>query len=721
MTKMKYFFIAILLLCTRGVEVYAQEFSSYSSTTEIFYSVVNSEDKTVKVISSPKKYSGDLVIPQCVTYNGVTYSVTSIGAHAFSNCSGLTSVEIPNSVTSIGEYAFLGCGLTTVEIPSNVTNIAWGTFQGCELASVVIHNGVKSIGDGAFNSCHDLTSVEIPESVTSIGAFAFYACGLTSLVIPNGVKSIGNEAFYYCNDLTSVEIPESVTSIGEAAFCGWNFSLTSIVVDEGNMVYDSRENCNAIIESESNTLVIGCQSTTIPNSVTSIGNRAFEYNFGDIPTIEIPNSVTTIGERAFYGSQNFHSIKIPSSVSYIGKEAFADCHDFTSIVVDAGNLVYDSREDCNAIIESESNTLIVGCESTKIPESVTSIGDYAFSQCYLRSVEIPNSVTSIGEKAFFYCRFLNSVVIPNSVTSIGDGAFHWCDELNNITCLNQIPPQNYDAFDNYNATLYVPYGAKSAYSTAEYWKNFENIEELDQSHYELKDADEYADDSNKFCDSITYTRTLPNLYWNALYVPFELPYDVISDRYDVAYINDVNGYDTDDNGEIDDLAMEIIKIKGGTLKANHPYLIKAKTEADKDVNITVENTTLYAAEENAVDCSSVYQNYVVKGTYTKKTAEELAGKLAISTSGAWQPLAEGTALNPFRLYLSIENRDNSPLKVETIALSRMRIIERGETTGIEDIAPAQQRETVIFDLSGRRVKQPVKGGVYIVNGKKMIF
>jgi hypothetical protein len=139
------------------------------------------------------------------------------------------------------------------------------------------------------------------------------------------------------------------------------------------------------------------------------------------------------------------------------------------------------------------------------------------------------------------------------------------------------------------------------------------------------------------------------------------------------------------------------------------------------MSITVEDATLYAAAEKSVRCSSVYQNYAVTGIYTKKTAEELAGKLAISTSGAWQPLAAGTALNPFRLYLSIENRDNSPLEVEASAMSRMRIVERGETTGVETITPAQQREDVIIDLSGRRVKQPVKGGVYIVNGKKRIF
>jgi hypothetical protein len=244
---------------------------------------------------------------------------------------------------------------------------------------------------------------------------------------------------------------------------------------------------------------------------------------------------------------------------------------------------------------------------------------------------------------------------------------------------------------------------------------------LAPSIYELKDGVAYTQQTDTLVNVVNYTRKLPNLYWNALYLPFELPYDVIEEGYEVAYINDVNGSDTDDDGDIDDLAMEIIKIKGGTLKANYPYLIKAKTEEDRAMSIMVEDAVLYAAEENSVDCSSVYQKYAVTGIYTKKTAAELSGKLAISTSGAWQPLAAGTALNPFRLYLSMENRDDSPVKVDQSAISRMRIVERGESTGMEEVVSAEPRETVIYDLSGRRVMHPVKGGVYIVNGKKRIF
>ncbi len=536
---------AIGLLCSIGVSAHNFEVDG------IYYNIISSTNKTVEVTYRGSsfyeylnEYSGNVTIPESVTYNGNTYSVTWIGEDAFSNCSGLTSVEIPNSVTWIGGGAFFGCsGLTSVEIPNSVT----------------------STGGGVFKNCSGLTSVEIPNSVTSIANDAFSGCsGLTSVVIGNSVTSIGKRAFQDCSRLTSVEIPNSVTSIEEDTF----------------------KNCSS-----------------------------------------------------------------------------------------------------------------------------------------LTSVEIPNSVTWINSYVFRGCSSLTSVVIPKSVTGISSYAFADCPSLNSITSLNPTPPaiRSWDPFSNYDATLYVPYGAKVAYSEAYYWKSFTTIEELAPSHYELTDGEEYNEASDMTVEAVTYTRTLPNLHWNALYVPFELPYDVVAEHYDVAYINDVNGYDTDDNGEIDDLAMEIIKIKSGTLKANYPYLIKAKTEADKAMSITVEDATLYAAEENSVDCSSVYQNYVVKGTYTKKTAEELVGKLAISTSGAWQPLAVGTALNPFRLYLSIENRDNSPLKVETSAMSRMRIVEGGETTGIEDVVPSQQREDVIFDLSGRRVKQPVKGGVYIVNGKKRIL
>ncbi|MBR4269732.1 MAG: leucine-rich repeat domain-containing protein [Prevotella sp.] len=507
-------FLLTTLMSMVSTIVFAHDIEVTNSDGKTIYYNYNSDGSSVSVTfqgtsstSYPNEYSGEIVIPETVTYSGKTYSVTSIesafygcsgltsvtipnsvtsfGSYAFYGCSGLTSVTIPNSVTSIGNSAFLGCsglksvtlpnsvtsigsnafygcsGLTSVTIPTSVTNIGNCAFNGCSgltsvtwnaknclalpydmnnpfygistqikefnigdgvtsipgnmcygmsnLKSVTLPNSVTSIGNNAFSGCSGLTSVTIPTSVTSIDYSAFEGCsGLTSITIPNSVTSIGNNAFSGCSGLTSVTIPNSVTSIGNNAFYGCS-GLTSIKVANGNNIYDSRNDCNAVIETASNTIIIGCKTTIIPTSVTSIGNNAF-YGCSGLTSITIPNSVTSIGNIAFY-----------------------ECSGLTSIKVANGNNIYDSRNDCNAVIETTSNTIIIGCKTTIIPNSVTRIGNNAFRGCSgLTSVTIPNSVTSIGNNAFSGCSGLTSITIGNSVTSIGNNAFNGCSGLTSI-------------------------------------------------------------------------------------------------------------------------------------------------------------------------------------------------------------------------------------------------------------------------------------------------
>ena len=481
-------------------------------------------------------YTGNVVIPSSVTYDGKEYSVTSICSYAFNLCKSLTSVEIPNSVTSIGIGAFEDCsGLTSVEIPNSVTSIGDMAFYGCSgLTSVTIPNSVTSIGIYTFYGCSGLTSVEIPNSVTSIGQKAFYGCsGLTSVEIPNSVTSIGsgafdgtawfenqpdgvvyidkwaytykgtmpsnshiilkdgtvriaNGAFKGCSGLTSVEIPNSVTSIGENAFNDCS-GLTSVEIPNS-------------VTSISDGAFYDCSGLTsveIPNSVTSIGYWAFSGCSG-LTSVEIPNSVTSISYDTFYGCESLTSVEIPSSVTNIGKYAFGKCSGLTKIEVASDNTAYDSRNDCNAIIETGSNTLIAGCQNTIIPNSVTSISEGAFKGCSgLTSVEIPNSVTSIGDDAFSDCSGLTSVTIGSGVTTIGRFAFggltplpmdsnipfifSGCTALTKLLCLATTPPKcaanAFEGIDKDNCTLIVPAGSIADYKAADEWKDFLLIEE----------------------------------------------------------------------------------------------------------------------------------------------------------------------------------------------------------------------------------------------------
>ena len=502
----------------------------------------------------------------------IEYGITSIGECDFINCYGLTSIIIPNSVTSIGSNAFRGCsGLTSVTIPSSVTCIGSGAFQGCSnLTSITIPNSVTVIKGQAFHSCGRLTSITIPKSVTNIGAGAFYGTawynnqpdglvyagklaykykgempanmqiiikdgtqgiaddaffgctGLTSVTIPNSVTSIGYNAFSCCSGLTSVPIPNSVSSIGNSAFSSCS-GLTSIIIPDGVTFIDmyAFSGCSgltSIIIPNSVTFIgsnafrgcIGLTSVSIGNGVTSIEKQTFA-GCTSLASISIANTVTSIGSEAFYGCTSLTSVTIPSSVTNIGLNAFGNCPDRTSITVENGNMYYDSRNNCNAIIDN-NNQLIVGCKNTNIPNSVTSIGEYAFAWCNgLTSMNIPNSVTSIGEGAFESCG-LTSINIPNSVSSIGNYAFMFCSSLVYITLSDKLTSIGSSAFsdcyslsDVYckaaivpNAELYsfihpedivlhVPFRSLNAYESTEPWSKFKNIVSIYDSNLQASE------------------------------------------------------------------------------------------------------------------------------------------------------------------------------------------------------------------------------------------
>lgn len=308
-------------------------------------------------------------------------------------------------------------------------------------------------GTAEITSCDNATgNIVIPSeingyTVSSIGIGAFYdESGINSVRLPETITNISSSAFANCTGLSRMIIPASVTSIGTSAFAGCK-GISCMRVEEANNVYDSRCESNAIIETATNTLIAGCKATVIPNSVTSIGSSAF-INSTDLRVINIPDSVTNIDPYAFAGCTSLESIKIPASVICIGKYAFGGCDSLTNLTVDPANPVFDSRDNCNAIIDTDVNSLLIGCRNSTIPDTVTSIAPSAFQFCSgLNNITIPDSVTSIGKLAFAECTGLENIVIPNSVTSINDYAFQYCTNLQSVSIGNSVQSIGESAFE----------------------------------------------------------------------------------------------------------------------------------------------------------------------------------------------------------------------------------------------------------------------------------
>ena len=469
------------------------------------------------VIADGTKYIADNVFHNCsgLTSIEIPNSVTSIGNYAFDDCTGLKSVRMGNGITSIGERAFYNCsGLTSIEIPNSVTRIGGYAFYDCSgLVSVVIPNGLTSIEYSAFRGCTSLGSIEIPNSVTSIGGHAFYGCsGLVSVVIPNSVTSIEYYAFSGCSGLTDLTIGNGVASIGGYAFEGCSNIAEVHIADLAawcNIDYDGYYACPLYYADK---LYLNGELVTelvIPDGVTEVRDYAF-YGFSSLASVAIPNSVTNIGERVFEDCSSLASVTIPNSVTNIGKSVFKGCSGLTNLTIGNGvanigdNAFYgcsnlaevhitDLATWCNIDFESDysnpilySNSLYLNGELVTelvIPNGVTEIKDYAFTHNRaLTSVVIPNSVVNIGDFAFDVCTALKELTIGNGVTSIGENAFN----CRSLACISSyIPAEKLFEVSCFASTtyrrclLYVPLGAKDVYASTSGWNKFVNVVEMD--------------------------------------------------------------------------------------------------------------------------------------------------------------------------------------------------------------------------------------------------
>lgn len=469
---------------------------AYDQQVNGIYYTFDSSARTATVTyasTSYSSYSGAITVPeQVVGPKSLDYTVTAIGASAFRKCSSLTEIKLPPTIESIGDYAFSGCSrITAVSVPAFVETIGSYAFDGCTALKTVTlpKNFLTAVAPYTFRGCSSLEQITIPSTVTAVGDYAFSGCSsLLSASLSTATESIGTNAFYNCRALTALDIPAKVTTIGSSAFEGCS-SMASVTLRDGLTTIGSSAfaGCTALsaIDVPNSVASLGAStfsgdtklatvklstaltslpdnlfkdctalaSLTVPAAVTTISSTAlstcsalatltFAEGMTTIPrsyatnvtSVKLPATAETIAAEAFRSFAQLTSITIPAGVKTLPANALWDCPKLAAITVASGNSVYDSRQNCNAVIETATNTLICGCNTTTIPAGVTAIGASAFQYCTtLTSISLPSSIQSIGNEAFRGCSLLPAVTLPANLTSIGTNAFADCTKLTALT------------------------------------------------------------------------------------------------------------------------------------------------------------------------------------------------------------------------------------------------------------------------------------------------
>ena len=423
-----------------------------------------------------------------VKFKGVNEDILD---YAFANCDNLYEIKFSSSISNVRETAFINCpklsvlncssasfivdheksvifhdtqnilylGGNNAIIPDGVVEIKPYAFYGrADLQSITIPASIKVIGENAFGNCPNLKQIRVDnlnetyDSRENCNAIIEKVSdrlivGCTNTIIPKGVKAIASYAFSECEGLTGITIPSTIKTIEENAFYNCK-NIKAINVSPDNSNYDSRDNSNALIETMTNKLILACDSTIIPNTVTTIGTNAFS-SLKNLDTITLPEGLVTIEDKAFYGLKNLKNLIISSTVTEIGNQIVGDCDELQSISVNEYNSKYDSRDNSNAIIETETNKIVVGCKNTVIASSVKSIGKYAFeSMDGITEIKLPDTLELVEDYAYLNCKNVTLLILSDSITTIGEGAFMGLEKIESINIPNSVTSIGDLAFAN---------------------------------------------------------------------------------------------------------------------------------------------------------------------------------------------------------------------------------------------------------------------------------
>lgn len=689
----------------------------------------------------------------------------------------IEKVVINEGITSVGSYAFLGLKeLTSVEFPVSLTSIGDGAFESCVgLESLNLPVGLQAIGNAAFSKCSSVSTMNIPAGVTELSylfsgldyAFSMtLTCyGTTPPVLTGGFPE------YVFVDYTKLIVPYGCTAAYEAAGYGYYFTTIEEMAapasgTDGNIKWTLDPGTGELLIekdpgatagtmedydithlysmpwSEDNTGIASnsINRITVASGVTSIGEGAF-LEFGNVQMVTLPEGLTSIGAAAFGGCISLKSVTLPSTLTSLGYQVFLGCSSLLSVSIPAGltTLPPYAFQVCTSLTEVNLN-------------NVTVIERYAFEGCSaLKHTGSLEKVQEIRESAFYGCSSLETVELCD-IRAIYEQAFDGCSSLKHIDIFSKTPcdiaPET--VFDGCPSSLQIRVPEQSVEDYMTTWgENYQDmityLPYLFYARWKTTGSTEWTyieptleflmnpvltiDDSN--CDAfevvdefpmgtVVYERTFKNTNWQSLYMPFNMKVSDFGDDFEVAYVNNFKQYDMDGDGVIDKSSVEMIKITKGTLHANYPYVIRAKTASNSPQTITFTDVTMIPATPSTVykpECSSIVSSALFFGTFEviPKAVAVPEGYLVMS-GGSW--ITNSGNIKAFRTYMKLTSKDPAFILDPSATIEIRLVGEDDETTTVEDMMDTECVPDIIYDLTGRKVENP-SNGIYVVGGKKV--